>query len=206
MDIYLVRHGETTANKEGRYRGWSETPLTEEGYLQGKRVAEELSKVKIQGIFSSDLSRARETAEFIAYSQGMKMQITPQLREINFGVWEGLNYQEAYLSYKKELVSWYNDPFGNSIPEGESLSDVYWRIHSFLESLREKRDFYWETPLVIVSHGGLLKVWLFYGLGMEKDKFWNLIVDNASLSLVRLTGNEQQVLYYNRTSHLKPKL
>jgi len=200
MEIYLVRHGETEANKEGRYRGWTETHLTPKGKCQAEKVAEVMASIELNKLYCSDLMRARETARTIGYKCGLEPIVSPQLREVSFGQWEGLTYREIKEGWEEELYQWYADPFSRSAPEGEKLPVVYRRFQVFLGELLESCSSHHQVALV--SHGGILRTCLFYLLNMEPGQFWNIKVENGSLSLLRSEREALRVVYHNRVDHL----
>lgn len=96
--LILVRHGETDWNVEGRYQGHSDVPLNARGRAQAARLAEALRGSDIRAIYSSDLARARETAEALAHATRLAVQHDPRLREIDQGDWEGMLFLEIHLS------------------------------------------------------------------------------------------------------------
>ena len=96
--ISLVRHGQTTWNEQGRFCGHTDIPLSTTGRKQARKLASFLQHRPIAAIYSSDLSRARETAEIIARKRPIDSIVSPAWREINFGAWEGLTYEEIAAS------------------------------------------------------------------------------------------------------------
>lgn len=135
MKIYLIRHGRTKANEEKLFVGWQDSDLSEKGCLQAEKMALRLQDKKIAALYSSDLIRAVKTAEILGKNQGIKPIKSSLLREIHFGEWEGLTYEEIMLFYQKEMHKWYKNPLLNSPPGGESLLQVYSRMEKFLNSL-----------------------------------------------------------------------
>ena len=95
LRLILVRHGETEWNAQRRYQGHSDVPLSALGRRQAARAAERLAALKIDAVYTSDLGRALETAEIIAEQRGLEVCAEPRLRELNFGVFEGLTFDEA---------------------------------------------------------------------------------------------------------------
>jgi broad specificity phosphatase PhoE len=136
--LLLVRHGETDWNAEGRLQGHTDTPLNDYGRRQAARLAEELAGDGIDAVYSSDLSRARETAEIVAAHLGLPVVIEPGLREKNWGSWEGLTPMErdatAYV--------------------GESTEDHRDRT---LRTLREIAERHPDTRVLVVTHGGSMR-------------------------------------------------
>ncbi len=201
MDLYLVRHGETKSNIERRYQGWSESPLSQAGIRQAEKAAHFLGRQNLSGLYCSDLSRAFHTARVIGNSSGLKPEATPLLREINFGQWEGLNYEEIENGWGNEIRLWLDDPFNNSAPNGETLGEVSERMRNFLEHLTEQsRD---EKRIAAVSHGGSIRALLYHVLDLDTSSFWDIKIDNASISLIRKEKEKFKVVYYNRTDYLE---
>ncbi|HHT47026.1 MAG TPA: alpha-ribazole phosphatase [Firmicutes bacterium] len=195
MKIYLIRHGLTESNKQKLYTGWTDVDLAPEGVAQVEALASGFSGEEITGLFSSDLRRAVKTAEIIGAGHGLKPEPSPLLREINFGAWEGLRYEEILASYEDELHRWYNDPFMCAPPGGESLRQVFTRVNSFLDDLWEQEN---KGTFVIVSHGGAIRSVLHHYLGLEKDRFFELAVDNAAVSLLEKDAQGIRVSYMNK--------
>jgi len=200
MDLYLVRHGETESNIERRYQGWSESPLSPAGIRQAEKAAHFLGRHNLSGLYCSDLARAFHTARVIGNSSGLKPEVTPLLREINFGRWEGMTYDEIEQQYGDQIRNWLDDPFNRSAPGGETLDQVCARMKSFLEHLEHQAND--GQSIAAVSHGGSIRALLFNVLGMDTAGFWDLKVANASISLIRKENGRFKVAYYNRTDHL----
>jgi alpha-ribazole phosphatase len=200
MELYLVRHGETESNKEKRYRGWSESPLSEEGIRQAEKAAYFLAGLKIESLYCSDLKRALNTARVIGAASGLIPEVNPLLREINFGRWEGLTYDEIEAGWGDAIRNWLDDPFSVAAPEGESLGDVCSRMLAFLEELAGKSEE--GQRIAVVSHGGSIRALLFRALKLGSGGYWDIKVDNGSVSLIRKEGAILKVTYYNRVHHL----
>ncbi len=200
MELYLVRHGETESNKQKRYQGWTESPLSEKGLRQAENAGLFLSRMEVSAVYSSDLNRAVNTAQVIGAARGLKPKVTPLLREIHFGEWEGLTFEEIEKSWGHQISSWLDDPFHKAAPGGETLEKVCQRMRIFLEEvsgIHQDGD-----RLVAVSHGGSIRALLYNLLSLDLPSFWEIRIDNASISLVRREGEQFKVAYYNRTDHL----
>jgi alpha-ribazole phosphatase len=177
--LLLVRHGETDWNREGRYQGQTDTPLNEAGRAQAAQLAARLAGEALDVIYSSDLKRACETAQVIAAPHGLDVQPTPQLREVAFGVLEGLTYDEAKTQYPQALDAWHADP-DRPPPGGEALSRVAARVQDFLDRLAAGQ------PALVVGHGGPLRVLLCLVMGLPAARHWQFRLDTASLTAVSL--------------------
>ncbi len=150
MQIYVIRHGETDYNKQGRYAGSSDIPINSEGIKQAAEAAEKLQNIKFDLIISSPLIRARETAEIISKSSGVKIITDNRIRERCVGVFEGLTREEAKEKYP-ELYLRKCTSVPNDAPDGgETIIDVDKRVSSFLHDLSNQ---YPEKILLIVCHG-----------------------------------------------------
>lgn len=201
MHLYLVRHGETESNKQKRYQGWMESPLSEQGLKQAEKAGLYLGGKNIDGVFCSDLQRAIHTARVIGSFCGLQPEVTPMLREIHFGRWEGLTYEEIEAQWGEEIRHWFDDPFSRSAPEGETIEEVSERMLAFLKKLEENCPNCQEV--VVVSHGGSIRALLQHVLNLDRESFWDLKINNASISLVRRENGNYRVVYYNRVDHLQ---
>lgn len=199
--LYLVRHGETEWNSGGKFQGHSDIPLSVKGREQAVNLAERLKDIKIQAVYSSDLGRARETAEILAKPHQLDVHALSDLREINFGQWEGLTYQEISEKYGEVCSQWFANPLITQIPGGESLQDVVTRCSKTLHTII--REHPGET-VVIVAHGGVIRTIVGTSLELDMNYFWKLRVDNVSLSIIEYHGLDKAILeLYNETCHLK---
>lgn len=199
--LYLVRHGETEWNSGGKFQGHTDITLSVKGREQAVNLAERLKDIKIQAVYSSDLGRARETAEILAKPHQLDVHALSDFREINFGQWEGLTYQEISEKYGEVCSQWFANPLITQIPDGESLQDLVTRCSKALHTII--REHPGET-VVIVAHGGVIRTIVGTSLGLDMNYFWKLRVDNVSLSIIEYHGLDKAILeLYNETCHLK---
>jgi broad specificity phosphatase PhoE len=148
--LFLIRHGQTDGNKEGRVAGHTDIPLNAEGVAQAEKAAELLKDKKIDVIVSSDLLRARMTAEAIAKTTGAEIIYDSNLRERNWGKAEGLLRDEWKALYPTGLTDYFF-----RFPDGESYEDLEKRAHVALELHRNNHA---NKNIVIVAHGGTIRV------------------------------------------------
>jgi alpha-ribazole phosphatase len=184
--LWLVRHGLTEWNTQQRFCGHSDIPLSLQGRLQAHWLAEQLQKEMISTIYTSDLQRARETAEIIARQRTSSVQIkvSATWREMDFGEWEGLTYTQIAEQFKDQL-GFFTNPEHDSPPRGESLAHLQQRVKDGLSAIVQSDD--WPVgDVVIVSHGGPLRVLLCSLLGMPIQRQWQLRLDPGSLSAIDL--------------------
>ena len=150
--IFFIRHGQTLWNKALKYQGHSDIALTEEGLQQAERVARRLSREPFAAIYSSDLSRAVVTAEKVAEHHALPVVTMPEFREVGFGAWEGLKYDQIYASWSTEIEKFFRSPSQVEIPGGETFHAVKARTDRGIAALRQKHD---GECIAVVSHGGL---------------------------------------------------
>lgn len=178
MRLYLVRHGEAEGNRQRRYIGWEDLPLTRAGEEQARTLAQALAHHPITAVHSSDLSRASATATAIAALHHLPVLTDPNLREVNFGAWSGLTYDEIARTHAGPLRTWIGDPELHAPPGGESLKEL---------RRRALRAIPRQDGALVVSHGGTLRALLTHWTGR---KFWQLQVPLACLIVVEWDGEQ----------------
>ena len=109
--LYLLRHAETEWNIAMKFQGQTDIPLIEDGRRQAAALGRRMSSLKLEALYSSDLVRASETAQIVASYHNKQVETVPELKELNFGEWEGLTHSEIKKKYPEELELWWNNPF-----------------------------------------------------------------------------------------------
>lgn len=180
VTIHLVRHGETDWNVEGRLQGWTDIPLNATGREQARAAAEALSGRPIGAVFSSDLARARETAAVIAAVAEVEVVADAALRERRYGVAEGRLSSEVNLELEGRLDDLWADP-DFAVEGGETRRQVYTRLGRFLEKLLAAAP---APEIVVVSHGGALRVARGFLEGFPVDRLPNWSFANAEITTV----------------------
>ena len=198
LHLMLVRHGETEWNVQRRYQGQSDVPLSELGVRQAELVAERLVDQKIDAVFASDLKRAWETAQIIVAKNGLNILSEPRLRELKFGILEGLTFDEAQEQYPELIAAWLGD-FHQTPQGGETIDLFNARVISLLEDLKREHD---EQTVLLVAHGGPLSEILRIVLELSPQKRWYLELENASLSEVLIAEDFISLKRLNDTCHL----
>ena len=153
LTIHLVRHGETDWNAESRLQGWADIPLNQKGLAQAQITAASLASRPLARVISSDLMRARQTAEPIAAGAGLAVEVEPALRERRYGVAEGRTDTELALEFGDQFEQHWAD-LDFSFEGGETRREVYTRLGDFLRTLLAQPA---AGELVLVSHGGALR-------------------------------------------------
>ncbi len=173
--LYLIRHGETDWNVEGRWQGQADVPLNAKGREQAAHIACTLAEVGLKAIYSSDLTRARETAQALAESTGVTLHYDPRLREIHQGEWQGMLVTEIQARYGEAFQRRLENPLAVAPPGGETVEQVRNRVVSAIESILAR---YPSERVAIVSHGFALAVIQVHYLGLSIDQVWERVPKN----------------------------
>ena len=198
LHLMLVRHGETDWNVQRRYQGQTDVPLSGLGRQQAELIAGRLAGEKIDAMYASDLSRAWETAQITAGKSGLEVVPEPRLRELKFGILEGLTFDEAEAQHPEMIAAWLDD--FTKTPEGaETIQAFRERIVSLLDGLKENHD---EQTVLLVGHGGSLSEILRVVLELSQEKRWYLELENVSLSEVSISEDYVSLKRLNDTCHL----
>lgn len=155
--MLLARHGETDDNRQPlRFQGWRDTPLNDTGRRQAGELGERVAGDGIVSLWSSDLSRARETAEIVGASLGLAVRLDPRLREANRGDWEGRVFADVARDEPERFGAWMRAGPGWRFPGGESLAEQQKRVAACVGDVRAAG----ELPTLLVCHGGSIRVML----------------------------------------------
>ena len=133
--LLLIRHGETDWNIEGRYQGQADPPLNLKGLRQARRLAEEMSTVDVDVIYSSPLKRAFQTAEIVANSLSVPLHSDTRLMEIHQGDWQARLRKEIEILYPDLFRQWEMKPWEVTPPGGETLSQVQKRVYHAIDEI-----------------------------------------------------------------------
>jgi broad specificity phosphatase PhoE len=195
--IYLVRHGETQANRDGIFRGRGEVPLSADGLRQAQELRAYFSAREVQRVFSSPLRRAAQTAA--ACFPGRTVEPQELVNNLDLGRWAGRSKKEIAAEEPQLWRRWLTEPERMSFPNGESLTAVKARVRDFNRLLLTAG----EESFAVVSHRSVLKCLLAEALGLGSSWFWKFHLDNASVSVLLHDPLRGFVLAkLNETSHL----
>lgn len=198
--LLLVRHGITEYNSSHKFAGYSDVELSVEGYRQAEKLGERLAGEKIDAVFSSDLKRAIATARAATAAHNLEIIRRPELREMNYGIAEGMTFRELSEQHPEIAESIIHFNTGICFPEGETFMGFVSRSCEFLKMLSDYTE---DQTVLIVSHGGVLKVLVCDLLGIDHTHWPQIRFDNASLSIMD-TYRERVILsLLNDTSHLR---
>ena len=197
--FFLVRHGETLFNHEGRVQGWLDVPLSENGLRQAERIAHRLQHDTIHAIYSSDLSRARDTAETIGQALNLPVQLDERLREHMLGEIQGLNDEEIRVKFPERTAQQAVSMLRVPVPGEEPMQQFAARVRLCFDELTAKHA---EQNVVLVSHGGTIHLLLVLYLGMDIHRPFSFHLGNTSLTKVSFDGRRFRVYALNDTHHL----
>lgn len=198
--FYIVRHGQTNWNILGKTQGHGNSDLTEKGKEQARELSEAMVNYPIDLIFSSDLGRAVQTAEIVGEKIGVKVEKTQALREMGFGVWEGLLIEEIKKDHAKTYDTWRNEPHLVDIPGGENLHIIKERVDNFIEEINKKYD---NKHILLVSHSVTVRVMLLSFLNSGMENIYRIKQDNTALNIVEFRSYGPVIQKMNDTSHIK---
>ena len=180
--VYLLRHGQVKGYENFPVYGQTDVDLTEIGVLQMKQMAERLSLTELKAIYSSDLKRSATGARLIARHHDVPLYFLPELREMDFGDWEGLTLSEIRRNFPEELQKREKDLINYKAPgEGESIADLSERIETVFERIRAEQK---GNDIVISAHGAVNRVILCKALGLDLDRMFNIHQGYGCLNII----------------------
>lgn len=203
-EIWLVRHGETPWNVEGRVQGWEDIGLNENGIEQARSLARHIKRLSETGthlnaIYSSDLQRAHHTARIVAETVGLPLTVEPGIRERHFGVLQGLIYSEMDHHEPEATRIWRSRDPEAELPKGESLGVFHRRVVGSLNQLAQKHA---GERVMVVSHGGAMDIiWRHASqVGLQAKREAPLL--NASLNRLKISPARWEILSWGEVEHL----
>lgn len=195
--VYLIRHGETQANRDGLFRGRGEVPLSPAGLRQAEELRARFASLGVQRVFSSPLRRATQTAALCF--PGLAAEPEESLNNLDLGRWAGRSKKEIAAEEPELWRRWLEEPERMSFPGGESLAAVKARTRAFNQRLAGCA----EERIAAVSHRSVLKALLAEALGLGDAWFWKFHLDNASVTVLLHDATRGFVLSkLNATEHL----
>jgi probable phosphoglycerate mutase len=185
--LLLVRHGETDWNRDGRWQGHSDTHLNEVGREQAARVAGELDGV--DAVYTSDLARARETADIVAARLGLPVRLDERLRERSFGAWEGKTGPEIEVEFRDAHARWLAGE-GPGAEDAEVFADFAARVQGFLADVLARHP---DETVLVVAHGGSIRVIHALATGLDYVRDHRSIPAVPNCTLVRYVVEERRL-------------
>lgn len=207
--LYLIRHGETVGADVRRYKGSIDVPLSEVGMEQIEKVSHYISHqdnvvpAGLDAVYCSDLSRAIKSAEIIAAPYGLAPVIMTDIRERNFGIWEGMSFDEIRQRYPAEFDAWAGNPLKFSPMGGENTRTVRERVIRAMEKIlndhaREGKD---NASVAVVSHGGVNRIILCHAAGIPLENLFRIEQDYGALNIIEFHDNYPVVKLMNYRPH-----
>lgn len=196
--IYLIRHGETTFNRDGRIQGHTESDLSDLGREQARRLGRRLERVALAAAYSSASRRAVDTGR-IALDGRVDVSALEDLREMQLGEWEGLYAATLRDDYPEQVRLWFEAPGRVRIPGAETMQDFRARVVGAFATIRETHP---DDTVVVFTHGGVICAWLTSVLGMKLDDIWRFKIRNASITRVLFPHGRARIDLLGDVSHL----
>lgn len=202
MKLLLTRHGQTDWNIARRYQGHSNTELNQVGVRQAEQLAKRLSSESIHAVYSSDLSRAMTTAQAVASHHDIEPHADTRWRELSFGSWEGMTYEEMSAHSPELFDAWMKDSLTVSTPNGETHTQLAERVQAAFNELKANHK---DETVLVVGHSGSTQTLLALTLGVDLSRYWQFRVSQTSLSELTVYDDSVVLNLFNDVSHLTGK-
>lgn len=182
-EFWMVRHGQTDWNVEGRIQGRTDRPLNEVGIQQAKNLAEKIKNEKFAAVYSSKKIRAKKTADILAEALGMEVITMDGLEERNLGNWEGMTYPQIQEKYPLEFSTRHDRPGEYAPPNGETVNEMNARFQKALQKIAKQHP---GEKVLLVSHGACIAAYFCYANKLSMNEVGNNIPENASPSVFKV--------------------
>lgn len=201
--VVLVRHGQTEWNNGARFQGHTDSPLTQIGERQAQALGKRLAGERFAAVFSSDLGRARRTAEIIAEHTGHTVKTDARLRERGLGIFEGLRRDEIEARFPEESRKYYSRQADYAVPGGESAMG---RFRLGLECLNELAERHSSGTILVVTHGGLVQGMFRHVTGLPFEAPRRFSIRNAAYNVFAYGEYGWSLEIWGDTSHFPSDL
>ncbi|HAJ95165.1 MAG TPA: alpha-ribazole phosphatase [Actinobacteria bacterium] len=202
VKLFLIRHGQTSWNMEGRYQGSCDIELNSTGVKQAELVSKYLSRVKFLKIYSSPLKRTMKTANIINKRTEAEIKTYDDLKEVDFGKWEGLRFKQIDKDYHVDYQRWLTDPYSNRPTGGENFKELTLRTTSVIDSIvAESTD---DSSVAIITHGGVILSLLVYWLQIPLPRWKSIIQRQGAINIAVIDKGYPYISAINYTGHLSP--
>ena len=195
--VILIRHGETDWSYQKRYCGFTDIDLNEKGRQQARRLHKRLNKEKIHKVYSSDMKRTVQFAKIVF--KDLPAEELLDLREMNFGIFEGLTYKDIMEKYPKVYREWLGNPLDIIVPRGESLKTLVRRVRKALKRILSQNS---DKKVAVFTHGGPIRVILCDILELDLKEVWKIEQELASISIIEFVEERGKVHLLNDISYL----
>ncbi|TMB77978.1 MAG: histidine phosphatase family protein [Chloroflexi bacterium] len=201
--LVLIRHGQSTWNRDHRIQGQLDPPLSDEGRRQAELLGGRLAERRFVGFYASDLKRALETAQVIGRVIGIEPEPAHALREIFLGEWEGLRTEEIAARFPEAWAAWVEEPDWDVVPGGEGAALFDARVGAALDEIVKRHQ---HGDILLVTHGGVIQIALHRVVGRPSGGLWPFRIQNASISLIEQRNGRMVIGGVNDVAHLEPAL
>ena len=185
--ILLARHGESDWNRSEQWQGLADRPLTELGREQARALADRLRDVSLDAIYSSDLQRARDTAQIVARDHGLEVTEVPALREVDVGSWSGLTRTEAQARFPEGYARWIDG--GEGWDDGETYAQLRNRVVAAIHRIAADHG---GGHILVVTHGGTIRAIHAAALGVDVTTYrrTHRVEPNGGLSAIEVEDGQ----------------
>jgi broad specificity phosphatase PhoE len=201
--LIVVRHGETAWNRERRFQGRQDVPLSADGRLQAEAVARALTPESPAAVYTSPLRRARDTAMIIAEPHGLAVTQEPAFIELSFGAWEGLTVAQVQQRFPDLYARWRGDPHTVRFPAGEDLDAAGARVRAGLDGLQALHA---DRTVIAVTHSVIARLIVLGALGLPPDRLWAVAAEPGGITEIEYRAGWATVHRMNIRQHLEPTL
>lgn len=198
--VLLIRHGETEWNILGKFQGGTDIPLSEEGIKQAKMLKKRLNG-EFDYVYASPLKRAQATAQIICEGSNKEISIAEDIREINFGQWEGLTVKEISEKYPEVFKAWRTDKEEGKFCGGEmsTLNAVIRAKNCIMDIVKKHRG----KKIAIVAHGGIIKAGLIGIFDWDMTMYHKIALGNTCINTITFNDDlKPAITGINDTNHL----
>jgi 2,3-bisphosphoglycerate-dependent phosphoglycerate mutase len=202
-EFWVIRHGETLWNATGQLQGHADIELSDGGLEQCARLERRLEGLCFAAVYASDLLRAKHTAEIIVQNTDCpdkSVRLEPRLREIDVGLLSSLHYRDIPTLFPEYVLDLQRDAWQTRRPGGESMADLYARVQNCLLELSVRHA---GERVLIVTHGGVVRVAVALALGGLQDVWARLSIENTSITRILLNTHGGKLISYNDAAHLE---
>jgi broad specificity phosphatase PhoE len=194
--IYLVRHGRTALNAEGRFRGLRDVPLDDQGFVEAAAAGHALKDARLSVVHASPLRRTIQTAEFVASAGGGRVVRDARLIDLDHGRWEALTPEEAERDDREVYRRFREDPRSCTPPGGEAVANVERRV---LAALSELGATHQGASVAAVSHEIPIRLVVSRLLGVDGADVWDIDVPTGAATEIRFDAGELRLASIART-------
>ena len=199
VKLILVRHALTVDNQKSRLSGHIDSSISEEGKEQIDKITNYLKDFDIDKIYTTTSSRTKDTVKKLSELKSIEIIEKESLKEISFGDFEGLTFDEIKDKYPKEFQDMIEKGYEYKYPNGESLIDSYNRVCIELDNIISNND---DRTILICSHGGTIRNIITYLISNSYKYHWNFKIDNGSVTILEVQDGFTVINAMNNTSFI----